>query len=93
MPGGLGHALGGAAGGRAEQQLHALGRQDAQDRVDDRGLADAGAAGDDHDLGRERQRMASAWLAARVRPVFCSIHGSALSASISGQGRGPSGGA
>jgi hypothetical protein len=38
---------------------------------------------------RSARRIASAWLAARERPVFCSIQGSALSASISGQGRGP----
>ncbi len=51
----LGHALGGAAGGRAEQELHALGREDPQDRVDDGGLADAGAAGDDEHFGDQRQ--------------------------------------
>ena len=51
----LGHALGGAAGRRAKQQLHALGREDAQDRIDDRRLADARAAGDHQHLGRQRQ--------------------------------------
>ena len=51
----LGHPLGGAAGRRAEQQLHVLGGQDAQDRVDDGRLADAGPAGDDQHLGQQRQ--------------------------------------
>ena len=53
--GGLAHALRGAPGRRAQQKLHALGRQDAQDGVDDRRLAHARAAGDDSDLGGERQ--------------------------------------
>ena len=34
-------------------------------------------------------RMASTWLRARVKPVFISTQGSALSASMSGQGKGP----
>ena len=54
-PGRLGHALGGAAGRGAQQQLHALCREDAQDRLDDRGLADARPAGDDQHLGHQRQ--------------------------------------
>ena len=47
----LGHAPRRPAGGRAEDQAGALGGQDAQDGVDDGGLADAGAAGDDQHLG------------------------------------------
>ena len=35
------------------------------------------------------RRIASTWLKARVRLVFFSIQGSALSASMSGQGKGP----
>ena len=34
-PGGLAHSLGDAPGRRAQQDIDALGRQDAQDRVDD----------------------------------------------------------
>jgi hypothetical protein len=34
---------------------HPFGCRDAQDRVDDRGLADTGATGDDQDLGGQRQ--------------------------------------
>ena len=44
-----------AAGGRAEEEAGTLGGQDAQDGVDDGGLADAGTAGDDQHLRRERQ--------------------------------------
>ena len=51
----LGHALGCPSGGGAEQKLRTLGRQDAQDRVHDGGLADARAAGDDQHLGAQRQ--------------------------------------
>ena len=54
-PGGFRHPLGGAAGRCAEQQVHALGRQDAQDGVDDGRLADARPAGDDQDLRQQGQ--------------------------------------
>ena len=40
-------------------------------------------------LERSARRMASTWLAASVIPVRPSIHGRALSASISGQGTVP----
>ena len=39
----FGHAFGRAARGRAKQQSHALGREDLEDRIDDRRLADARA--------------------------------------------------
>ena len=42
-------------GRRAQQDIDALGGQDAQDRVDDRRLADARSAGDDGDLRGERR--------------------------------------
>ena len=35
-------------------------------------------------------RMAAIWLSASARPVFRSIHGSAFSGSMGGQGSGPS---
>ena len=54
-PGRFGHALGGAAGRGAQQQAHALGGEDAQDRVDDGGLAHARPAGDDQHLRQQRQ--------------------------------------
>ena len=54
-PGGLAHPLGGAPGRRAQQDIDALGGQDAQDRVDDRRLADARSAGDDGNLRGERR--------------------------------------
>ena len=43
-----------AARGRAEQQPHALGRKDLEDRIDDRRLADARAPGDHQRLGGQR---------------------------------------
>ena len=49
----FGHALGGAAGRGGEQELRSLGGEDAQDRVEKRRLADAGAAGDHGDLGAQ----------------------------------------
>jgi hypothetical protein len=49
--GGLVHALGGAAGGRTQQQLHVFRRENAQNGVDNNGLANARAAGDDEHLG------------------------------------------
>ncbi len=52
--GALGQALGGAAGRGAERDRDGFGDQDLQQRVDERGLADAGPAGDDHHLGDER---------------------------------------
>ena len=54
-PGGFRHTLGGAAGWRAEQQVHALGGENTQDGVDDGRLADARPAGDDQDLRRQGQ--------------------------------------
>src|ERR1700720_4396273 len=45
-PGGFGHALGGTARRGTQQQAHALGGEDAQDRVDDGRLAYPGPAGD-----------------------------------------------
>ena len=51
----LGHALGGAAGRRAEQNVGALRREDAQDGFDDGGLADARPAGHDQHLGHQRE--------------------------------------
>ena len=50
QPGGLAYPLGGAPGRRAQQDIDALGGQHAQDRVDDRRLADAGAPGNHRDL-------------------------------------------
>ena len=41
--------------GAQSSRLDALGREDAQDRVDDRGLADPRPAGDDQDLGYQGQ--------------------------------------
>ena len=52
-PGGFGHALGGTARRGAQRQAHALGGEDAQDRVDDGRLAHTGSAGDDEDLRHE----------------------------------------
>jgi hypothetical protein len=54
--GGLGQALGGAAGGRGQQDLDPLGCQDAQQAVDQGGLADPGTAGDDGHLVGEHGR-------------------------------------
>ena len=53
--GGLAHPLRGPPGRSAKQVFHALGRQDAQDRVDDRRLADARPAGNHRDLRGERR--------------------------------------
>ena len=55
QPGGLAHPLGGAPGRRAQQDADILGGQDAQDRVDDRRLADARPAGNHRDLRGERR--------------------------------------
>ena len=52
----LGHALGGAAGGRRQQNFRPLGGDDPQDGVEQRRLADAGAAGDDRNLRPEDHR-------------------------------------
>ena len=46
QPGLLGHALGRPAGRGGQQHPHALGRQDAQERVERAGLADPWPAGD-----------------------------------------------
>jgi hypothetical protein len=54
-PGGFGHALGGTARRGAQQQAHALGGEDAQDRVDDGRLAYPGPAGNDEHLRQEGQ--------------------------------------
>ena len=51
----LGHSLGGAAGRRAQQKLGVLRGEDAQNRPDDCGLADARTAGHDQHLGRQRE--------------------------------------
>ena len=51
--GGFAHALGGPAGGGAEQDAQLLGGQDAQDGVDQGGLAYPRAAGDHQHLGRQ----------------------------------------
>ena len=67
-PGRLGHALGGPAGGRAEQQVDALCGQNAQDRVDDRRLAHARAAGDDQDLRQQRQPNCCDLALGRAKP-------------------------
>ena len=50
----FGHSFRRAARGRAEQQPHALGRKDLEDRIDDRGLADARAPSDHQRLGGQR---------------------------------------
>ena len=50
QPGGLTHPLGGPAGGGAEQDAQLLGRQDAQDGVDQGGFAHPGPAGDHQHL-------------------------------------------
>src|SRR4030088_2738093 len=47
----LGHALGGAASWSAQQKVGALGREDAQNRFDDGGLAHAGTTSHDQHLG------------------------------------------
>src|SRR5712671_3546219 len=52
-PGALGKSLGGTTGGGAERDRDGLGGQDLQQRVDERGLADAGPAGDHQHLGNE----------------------------------------
>ena len=49
----LGHALGGAAGRRAQQDLSALRREDPQNGFDDGGLPDAGPTGHDQHLGHQ----------------------------------------
>ena len=53
-PRGLGHPLGRPARRRREQDASPLLLQDADDAVDERGLARAGAAGDDQELARGR---------------------------------------
>ena len=77
--GGLGQALGGSARGRAERDVDALGHEHPEDRVDQRGLADTRAAGDDQGLARDgeaqgfpparREREAAALLQPRDGPV------------------------
>ena len=86
-PGRLGHALGGAAGRRAQQQLHALRGENAQDRVDDRGLADAGAAGDDQDLGRQRKPDRRFWLGGQFKADPLLDPGQRLVGSIAAPGQ------
>src|SRR6516164_5841450 len=51
----LGHALGRAASRRTQQKGCALRCEDAQDRLDDGGFADAGPAGHDQHLGHQRE--------------------------------------
>ena len=53
--GGLAHPLGGPAGGCGKGDALRSGPQDLEDGVDQRGLADAGAAGDHQDLGAQCQ--------------------------------------
>src|SRR5208283_6245855 len=48
------HAFRRATRGRAKQQPHALGRKNLEDRIDDRGLADARAPCDHKRLGDQR---------------------------------------
>ena len=50
----LRHPFGGASGRRAEQDFHALGGENAQDGVEQRRLADAGAAGDHREFRLQR---------------------------------------
>jgi hypothetical protein len=49
------HPLGRAAGGGTQQEPYMLGRENAQDGVDDRGLADARSAGNHQNLRSKRQ--------------------------------------
>ena len=85
----FGHALGGAARGGAEQQFHALGRENLQDRVDDRRLADARAAGDHQRLRHQRQPDRGPLTVGELQPLRFSTQGMALSASIHVQGSLP----
>ena len=55
QPGLLGHALGRASCGRGQRHPDALGDQQAQDRVEQRRLADARATGHHRHLGAEHQ--------------------------------------
>ena len=55
VPRRLAHALGGASRRRAEKHLHILRFQDAQDRIHNRRLADARAAGDDENFRAKRE--------------------------------------
>src|SRR5439155_14478405 len=50
--GGLGQALGGSAGGRAQLTMKSFDGKDFQDRSNKRGLAYTGTAGDDEDFLR-----------------------------------------
>ncbi len=52
--GGFGEALGGAASGSAEEATDFLGGEDEQDGIDQRGFADARAAGDNEGATGER---------------------------------------
>ena len=52
-PGGLGHALGGAAGGRGEHDPASLGAEDVAERPQDGGLARARTAREDADLAAD----------------------------------------
>ena len=89
-PGCLGHALGGAAGRRAEQEPHALRRENAQNGFDDGGLAHARSAGDDQHLGRQGEPdRGNLAFGKRQARSFCSTHGNALSGSMKGQGSVP----
>src|SRR5580704_14112180 len=53
--GGLGHALGCAAGRGAKEQVDALRSENAQDRIDEGRLADSWAAGNDEHLRQQSQ--------------------------------------
>ena len=90
-PGALAQPLRRPAGRGGERHLDALRDQHLEDRVDQRGLADAGAAGDHQHL-RARARGAPPRAGSPpARGRSCpSTQGSALSVSIAGQGGGPS---
>ncbi len=51
----LGHALGSPAGGSAQEEPCPLGCENAQDAFNNRGLADAGTAGEDQNFGHQRE--------------------------------------
>ena len=78
--------LGRPAGGRTQRHANLLGDQHLQDRVDQRGLADPGPAGDHQHLAGQSSPDGLRWLAASCRPVRRSTHGIAVAASIGGQG-------
>ena len=66
-PGLLGHPLRHTVG--AEQELHSLGGQYAENRVDDGGLADPRSSGEDQAFDSRASRIAAIWLTAIVDPI------------------------